>query len=118
MLQNSIACVEQLRVCLFCCGEPLPEAKTDHCVLIGFFFSTSGRSFSKPLDTMGEAYWPVGCYLVRRFPWLQDEEELCDFPLCQEVPFEQDSSEYLGKIFYCNGRQFFKNFASDEVQIR
>jgi hypothetical protein len=34
--------------------------------------------------------------------------------LCREVPFEQDSIEYLCKIFF-NGRQFFKNFASDEV---
>jgi hypothetical protein len=40
---------------------------------------------------------------------------LCDFPLCREVPFEQDSIEYQGKVFYSNDRQVFKNFVSDEV---
>jgi hypothetical protein len=31
--------------------------------------------------------------VVRRFSRLQDEDDLCDFPLCREVPFEQDSIE-------------------------
>jgi hypothetical protein len=48
----------------------------------------------------------------------EDEDDLCDFPLCREVPFEQDSIEYMGKIFYSNDNQFSKNFASDEVVTR
>jgi hypothetical protein len=46
---------------------------------------------------------------------LQDEDDLCEFPLCREVPIEQDSIEYLGKTTNSNNWQFFKNFTSDEV---
>jgi hypothetical protein len=58
------------------------------------------RSFSKTLATMGKG--------------LQDEDDLCHFPFCLEI-VEQDSIEYLGKTFYSNNRQFFKNITSDEV---
>jgi hypothetical protein len=49
------------------------------------------------------------------FPWLWYEDNLSDFPLCQEVPFEQDCIEQLCKILYSNSGQFFEDFADDEV---
>jgi hypothetical protein len=33
--------------------------------------------------------------------------------LCVQVLFEQDSVEWMGKIFYSNNIQIFKNFTSD-----
>jgi hypothetical protein len=36
------------------------------------------RNFPKILDTMGKK-------LARRFPSLQDEDEMCNFPLCRDV---------------------------------
>jgi hypothetical protein len=50
---------------------------------------------------------------VRRFPWFQDEDYLGYFPLCWEVPSEQDCIEQLCKILYSNSGQFFEDFAGD-----
>jgi hypothetical protein len=48
-------------------------------------------------------------------PRLWYEDNMSDFPLCQEVPLEQDCIEQLCKIFYSNSGQFFEDFAGDEV---
>jgi hypothetical protein len=51
---------------------------------INLLFSTIGRIlfksvFSKILETMGKRL--IGRYDVTSFSWLQDEDDLCDFPL-------------------------------------
>jgi hypothetical protein len=43
------------------------------------------------------------------------EDNLDDFPLCWEVPFEQDCIEQLCKILYSSSGQFFEDIAGDEV---
>jgi hypothetical protein len=60
-------------------------------------FSTIGRSlfkrgFSRTLDMMGRGL----IALVGRFPRVWYEDNLSNFPLCREVPFEQDCTEELG----------------------
>jgi hypothetical protein len=45
----------------------------------------------------------------------QDEDNVSDFPLCREVPFEQDCVEQLCKILCSNSGQIFEDFAGDEV---
>jgi hypothetical protein len=52
------------------------------------------------------------------FPRLWYEDNLSDFPLCQEVPFEQDCNEQLCKVVYSTCGQFFEDFAGDEVEPR
>jgi hypothetical protein len=37
--------------------------------------------------------WVRGLLAGMMFSWLQVEDDLCNFTLCQEVPFEQDSTE-------------------------
>jgi hypothetical protein len=49
------------------------------------------------------------------FPRLWYEDNLSDIPLCREVPFEQDCIEQLCNILYSNSRQFFEDFAGDDV---
>jgi hypothetical protein len=51
---------------------------------------------------------------VGDFPRLWYEDNLSDFPLCREVPFEQDCIKQLCKILYSNSGQFFEDFAGDE----
>jgi hypothetical protein len=43
------------------------------------------------------------------------EDNLSDFPLCREVPFEQDCIEQLCKILCTNSGQFFEDFSGDAV---
>jgi hypothetical protein len=37
--------------------------------------------------------WSVEGQSVGRFPWLKDEDDLCNFPLGREVVEEQDGVE-------------------------
>jgi hypothetical protein len=49
------------------------------------------------------------------FPRLWYEDNLSHFPLCQEVPFEQNYVEQLCKILNSNSGRFFEDFSGDEV---
>jgi hypothetical protein len=44
-------------------------------------------------------------------------DNLSDFPLWREVPFEQDCIEQLCNILYSNSGQLFEDFAGDEVLL-
>jgi hypothetical protein len=60
---------------LFSCGVPLPEAE----LIIGLihYFQPLGEAFLRgALDAV------VRGLLAGRCPWVQDEDDLCDLPLC------------------------------------
>jgi hypothetical protein len=50
-------------------------------------------------------------------PRLWYEDNVGDFPLCREVPFEQDCIEQLCTILYSSSGQFSEDFAGDEVVL-
>jgi hypothetical protein len=63
-------------------------------VIFSHFESPFKRSFSKiALGGITTRYLIGRGKLVKKFPWLQNEDGLCEYPLCVQVLFEQDSVE-------------------------
>jgi hypothetical protein len=93
MLQKSISCFQELRlsfikfdVSVLLCSA-FAWSWTDVWVLI-CYFQPFGGAFLRALQKL-YMQWARGLLAGR----MLDEDDLCNFPLCREVPFEQDSIE-------------------------